>query len=822
METLTRIIVAFLVGTFVQARATGSAYGVNHVTGAQGIRVTTIPTLPGTAPPAVTAADSGAANVYILAATASAGTLETGQTVQFVPAHANTGASTVTYNGGRAVAIVNQYGKPLTGGELSVATWLQYTGSVWQIVGTGPAPNRVRTPAEIAVNEMPVNFGYAPGDPRRWGAVGGISGTVPSTDDSAAWQSDVDTGSVDLPAGWAFKIVRGAKYTGQLHIIGHGQSSQIYSDGVVVTVTSGTNSTLSNFWAGNITAPWIITRDPANWSRNISSTLRQSNTVLGYQPTVNDVDIWSSLTAAQQNQNIGPVLYFSGAASGIDVNHIYGRFVRVEIRDAINSTIADCDVRGGKGVWATLAFDNWQDGIQRGSGNKLLRNTVAYGSFSGVMVGANDDFQMVNNVSYGNGESGTQTLQSFGIVFTGNVGGATNGNISSTPTPQKGAWTAVFQDGESRAVTVSGTSITWSEPLNAGSILSAYVYAGPAGSGAYQSTTAPHSTRGLICGNHVFWNYYDGIDAASTYPGTHDIIPTHHQICNNYSYNNGGDGGNSDGMYNLWSGNRFYRNNTQGIWNLASFSQFSNNLFQNNNIVNNASNADLGPGVQGNIFDGNTVYFGGGAGFPIYAPSTAGMAPHVARNNTVFNGKAFWGNPGQIRSLLSENVDASTHERTWQSFIITLANNGDTLQHAFYGDPGERNPGLFAKINSATNGGFTNTPTRGAFARGAEISTAVTNALVLDVGSQDQSMPDVAASVINDSTGTSIRVSTAFLPLTINGVAQYRLCLLFTNTGGAFALNTTNIPSGKGITIQVSGYLSSNLPAATDDHFHQR
>ena len=118
------------------------------------------------------ATDSGAANAYVLTTAQPAPTPTNGQLVFFTPAHVNTGASTATYNGGAAKTIVGQTGAALTGGELSVSTILQWTGTQWQIVATGPTVPYARTAAEIAAGVTPTNYAYPPGNFRRYGAVG--------------------------------------------------------------------------------------------------------------------------------------------------------------------------------------------------------------------------------------------------------------------------------------------------------------------------------------------------------------------------------------------------------------------------------------------------------------------------------------------------------------------------------------------------------------------------------------------------------------------------------------------------------------------------
>jgi hypothetical protein len=151
---------------------------------------------------AISGRDSGAANAYVITTTASVGSLATGQLVQFTPSHINTGASTVTYNGGSATAIVDQFGNALTGGELSIPTWLQYTGSAWQIVGTGPTPDKARTVGEIAARVIPADYMIPPGYVNRYE----VNSTPGTTDMTVGFQNAVNSGAeVEIPDG-TYKI----------------------------------------------------------------------------------------------------------------------------------------------------------------------------------------------------------------------------------------------------------------------------------------------------------------------------------------------------------------------------------------------------------------------------------------------------------------------------------------------------------------------------------------------------------------------------------------------------------------------------------------
>lgn len=114
--------------------------------------------------------DSGAVNAYVVSAP-STFALTVGALARFTPANPNSGPATANVGGTGVETVVNQDGNALTGGELSVPTWLQWLGSEWQIVGTGPTPDKSRTTTEIAASVTPVNYAYSPGDVRRYGAL---------------------------------------------------------------------------------------------------------------------------------------------------------------------------------------------------------------------------------------------------------------------------------------------------------------------------------------------------------------------------------------------------------------------------------------------------------------------------------------------------------------------------------------------------------------------------------------------------------------------------------------------------------------------------
>lgn len=76
--------------------------------------------------------DTGAANAYVLANVPNIPALQNGYVVYWIPANANTGASTINVNGLGAVAIVNVDGSALTAGQVAAgepAEIIYYNGN---------------------------------------------------------------------------------------------------------------------------------------------------------------------------------------------------------------------------------------------------------------------------------------------------------------------------------------------------------------------------------------------------------------------------------------------------------------------------------------------------------------------------------------------------------------------------------------------------------------------------------------------------------------------------------------------------------------------
>jgi hypothetical protein len=179
-------------------------------------------------------------------------------------------------------------------------------------------------------------------------------------------------------------------------LYGAGDASVIKSDDYVFKLQDTTDTQICNLRLSNITTPYLIYR----WE--------DTN---GYQPTINDDDIWTNLLSWQQTQDIGPKFYVAGG-NNVSLFSITGDFVTLEFVKTINSRITDCNFRGGKNG---ILF--WGGAGQVNSNNVILRNTVHHASFSGICTAAAQDCWVAYNNCNWNGESGIKAWSDYGDPY---------------------------------------------------------------------------------------------------------------------------------------------------------------------------------------------------------------------------------------------------------------------------------------------------------------------------------------------------------------------------------------------------------------------
>ncbi|WPJ72063.1 tail spike protein [Salmonella phage CRW-SP2] len=187
------------------------------------------------------------------------------------------------------------------------------------------------------------------------------------------------------------------------------------ADGSIIFTNLGAGSKIVDISLKSSSTPYVIYRfdENGNWldSASVLAGLSQRRDK-GYQPTVNDLDIWSSLTPEIQNQNIFCELILYTNCSGVEVIRPKGEFALIRSIMNNNVTIRDPNFLGGKGGFGSIVFANY-DGTGYGYNNRVLGGRVNYGSFSSVAFLRNKGYDggVWGFVSYRCGESGVKTWQ---------------------------------------------------------------------------------------------------------------------------------------------------------------------------------------------------------------------------------------------------------------------------------------------------------------------------------------------------------------------------------------------------------------------------
>jgi hypothetical protein len=142
-------------------------------------------------------------------------------------------------------------------------------------------------------------------------------------------------------------------------------------------------------------------------------------------------------------------------------------------------------------------------------------------------------------------------------------------------------------------------------------------------------------------------------------------------------------------------------------------------------------------------------------------------------------------------------------------FFVDLQNDAGTLKHIIGGQSFAALAAYDDAINSPSitaTATPTGTDASTAFATGAKISTDLSSTILLDTADITVSGQLIfMASIMRNSCGTALNVWPYFYSNSVNGSTRTRMGLLFTNatTAAEYALNTSNIASGKRIAVEV-------------------
>lgn len=242
-----------------------------------------------------TAIDTGSVNAITVAIPSISAPVAFTRIVVKV-ANTNTGATTISINGGTAKAVTLKNIAALTGNELQAngIYIFIFDGAQWQLESPALQPPQIRTPAEIAASVTPINYWIPSHEqcgifyPLRYGAAGDAnsSGTT-GTDDTVALQNmalvinQVGGGTVSFRPGAYYRVFSAT--TGALFNLSNLRGINIQGNGCTLVVpTSKTITTAEGYFFAftnckNITVNGFNTNGP---------TLDVSNTnVKGYEFT---------------------------------------------------------------------------------------------------------------------------------------------------------------------------------------------------------------------------------------------------------------------------------------------------------------------------------------------------------------------------------------------------------------------------------------------------------------------------------------------------------------------------------------------------------
>jgi len=222
-------------------------------------------------------------------------------------------------------------------------------------------------------------------------------------DDSNAILRATRTGKIVKFGKGKFLIRKPISLNSRVRWLGLGKESIIISDTNAVFVNNGSNSFITNLTFINISTPYLVKREL--FLLNKPKIFRSNGQ--GYQPTVNDVDIWDKLPLKIRNQNVGPSITFDKGRN-ILVDKVQGKFMSIILNDCQNSIVRNCVIRGGRNTFGGIVINNL---MEKGYDNVVSNNYITYASNSGITFINNQNGSILGNRCEYNGESGIKLYQ---------------------------------------------------------------------------------------------------------------------------------------------------------------------------------------------------------------------------------------------------------------------------------------------------------------------------------------------------------------------------------------------------------------------------
>lgn len=523
-------------------------------------------------------------------------------------------------------------------------------------------------------------------------------------------------------------------------------ASPVWSGSIVVSIV-GTTVTLNNACNATVGSTAVEFYDITfNEGAAAIATLAQSNAEGRYTPNVNDVDVWPTLSPAQQAQaQIGPRILITG--NHMRVSRLTARCLSLFVLNSNHCLVEGCDFRGGWDLSA-ISFDV-NNGV-RTRNNKAIGNRVRDHGFNGISARACDGLQFADNSAFGVGESGFKLF--FGLTYRDGCASFVSTNNIATACYQ-GAF-----DYQNEFPNV-GRSTLNSQSIGDYAQWCPFGAFGFGGSGWTINVTAAYCP-----GPAIFAQVSD-----SRVSGT--FIECMYQNRNAGITNNCA----VSGPNNLIDGMRI-RQDT-GRWNATTGFQLVVGGGVTTQTTTLVTNVDLRDGV--------TALTGA-----IQANNMVKFVPNTVRTN---------GTPWDILDQgftfnITNNAGTLQHAFYAQSGALSLGNFIEKINGATFNNTNTPNG------NDATT----------AMAAGGKIGSASTNVFWFDTAAQVVADALFEAVVIFNNTATAgILVRPQIASININGVTQNRLCFDFrTAAGAAHALTVGNIGAGTTIQVQFVGRLT--------------
>lgn len=200
--------------------------------------------------------------------------------------------------------------------------------------------------------------------------------------------------------------------------------------------------------------------------------------------------------------------------------------------------------------------------------------------------------------------------------------------------------------------------------------------------------------------------------------------------------------------------------------------------------------------------------------------ASGSLVPLIDNTYDLGNGSVDFRDANFARNLSAEgSINASAGNlqlsgQRFQHFVLTIANNAGTIQHKIESWVGDAATGNLNSQIVGASATYANTPTLGAgtdFTAGGGI---ISNSFfVLNNAAQTDGDTAGVCTVVSYTGGGALVVPVVHWRETntnVNGVTQRRIGLSFgnsSNAGGAWNINTTNLPSGTAVIVQCFGLI---------------